>query len=223
MNVIARYTITALVVLAPACFAQTWEAGGVAGGGFTNNLDIASAIGSATTGLANGLAFGAVLGHNLYPRISGELRYTYRFSDLRLSDGGQSATFKGLTHSVHYDVLVHSRRRDTRMQPFAAVGGGMRLFRGRGRRIVIPAPQRFCATNANPAVAAHGHVRRRHQICHCPPYYFAHRGEGLLQPLPNESDRAGARRQYLRLAARSRADGRPYICLLVAKRAYPPW
>jgi hypothetical protein len=132
MNVIARYTITALVVLAPACFAQTWEAGGVAGGGFTNNLDIASAIGSATTGLANGLAFGAVLGHNLYPRISGELRYTYRFSDLRLSNAGQSATFKGLTHSVHYDILVHSRRRDTRMQPFAAAGGGMRLFRGVG-------------------------------------------------------------------------------------------
>jgi hypothetical protein len=132
MNVISRYTITALVVLVPVCFAQTWEAGGVAGGGFTNNLEVSNSIGSATTGLSNGFAFGAVVGHNLYPRISGELRYTYRFSDLRLSNGGQAATFKGLTHSVHYDILVHSRRRDARMQPFAAAGGGMRLFRGVG-------------------------------------------------------------------------------------------
>jgi len=132
MNAIARYTLAALVVLAPACFAQIWEAGGVTGGGFTNNLNVSNAIGSATTGFSNGFAFGAVLGQNLYPRISGELRYTYRFSDLRLSDAGQTATFKGLTHSVHYDILVHSRRRDTRVQPFAAAGGGMRLFRGVG-------------------------------------------------------------------------------------------
>src|SRR5258706_7248866 len=132
MNAIARSTLTALVVLAPSCFAQKWEAGGVTGGGFTSNLNVSNAIGSATTGFANGFAFGAVLGQNLYPRISGELRYTYRFSDLRLSDGGQAATFKGLTHSIHYDVLIHSRRRDTRVQPFAAVGGGMRMFRGVG-------------------------------------------------------------------------------------------
>jgi len=67
-------------VLAPACFAQIWEAGGVTGGGFTNNLNVSNAVGSATTGFSKRVRIRAVLGQNLYPRISGELRYTYRFA-----------------------------------------------------------------------------------------------------------------------------------------------
>src|SRR5689334_15085355 len=94
-----RSILTALVLVAPACLAQKWEVGGVAGGGFTNGLTVANAIGTASAGFNRGLAFGAVLGQNLYPRVSGELHYTYNMSDLRVSAGGESARFKGLTHS----------------------------------------------------------------------------------------------------------------------------
>jgi len=124
--------LTALVVIAPACFAQKWEVGGVTGGGFSSGLTVSNSLATATTGLANGVAFGAVLGQNLYPRISGELRYTYHFSDLQISGSGQSASFSGVTHSMHYDILVHSRATRSRWQPFAAAGGGMRVFRGVG-------------------------------------------------------------------------------------------
>lgn len=104
----------------------------MAGGGFTNGVTVSNGIGSATTGFANGLATGAILGQNLYSRFGGELHYTVDFSDLRISGSGQSATFKGQTHSVHYDILVYGRPRGARLRPFAIAGGGMRDFRGVG-------------------------------------------------------------------------------------------
>jgi len=132
MKAIRKHLFTALVVMAPACFAQKWEVGGVAGGGFSSPLTVSNGLDTANTGLANGLAFGAILGQNLYPRFSGELRYGYTFSDLQLSGSGQSASFKGVTQSIHYDIVVHSRAIHSRVQPFAAAGGGVRLFSGVG-------------------------------------------------------------------------------------------
>ncbi len=132
MKTIYPSILTALVLIAPACLAQKWEVGGVTGGGFTNGLTVSNPVGTATTGFDPGLAFGAVLGQNLYPRLSGELRYTYNFSNLHVSGAGESATFKGLAHSMHYDILFHARRPRARVQPFAAAGGGVRLFRGVG-------------------------------------------------------------------------------------------
>lgn len=129
---IAKCILTALMVLAPAGFAQRWEAGGVTGGGFTNNLTVSNPMGVASAGFSSGLAFGAVLGQNLYPRVSGELRYTVQFDDLRLEESGTSATFKGRIQSIHYDILVHGRSEHSRVQPFAAAGGGVRVFQGVG-------------------------------------------------------------------------------------------
>ncbi len=104
----------------------------MAGGGFTNSLTVSNAVGSANTGFADGVATGALLGQNLYSRFSGELRYTVDFSDLRISGSGDSATFKGQTHSIHYDILAYARPRGARVRPFALAGGGMRDFRGVG-------------------------------------------------------------------------------------------
>src|SRR5258708_27874735 len=120
MKSLSRTVLAALVVFAPACFAQKWEVGGVTGGGFTNDLTVSNPIGSASAGFATGLAFGAVLGQNLYPRVSGELRYTYHLSDLKLSGSGDAATLKGMTHSMHYDILVHNRSVHSPVPPFLA-------------------------------------------------------------------------------------------------------
>jgi len=104
----------------------------MAGGGFTNGLTASTALASATTGFANGPVAGAILGQTLSSRVSGELSYTIDFSDLRISGGNQSATFKGQTHSVDYDILVSARPRGARLRPFILAGGGMRDFRGVG-------------------------------------------------------------------------------------------
>jgi hypothetical protein len=132
MKFIARTSFAALFVFASACLAQEWEVGGMVGGGFSQDLTVSNAIGSAAAGFGNGLASGVILGHNLYPRVSGELRYTLDFSDLRISSAGASATFQGQTHSIHYDVLIHARSARSRVRPFALAGGGMRDFRGVG-------------------------------------------------------------------------------------------
>ncbi len=111
-----------------AAFAQQWEFGGVAGGGFMNNVSASGA----TAGFAPGLVAGAFVGSGFSPHFSGELRYEYSQSDLQLSGGGQTAKFNGVAHAVHYDVLYRFRSSESRTQFFAAVGGGMKLFQGTG-------------------------------------------------------------------------------------------
>ena len=132
MKITANILVAALLAAAPACLAQNWEVGGMAGGGFTNGVTVSNSSGSATAGLANGLAAGAILGQTLSSRISGELRYTIGFSDLKISDSSSSATFKGQTHSIHYDILFSGRPQEARVRPFVLAGGGMRDFRGVG-------------------------------------------------------------------------------------------
>jgi len=104
----------------------------VSGGGFYNNIGVSNPVGTATAGLGNGFGFGALLGQNVSQRISGEMRYEYQFNDLKVSSSGESVTFAGRSHSMHYDVLFHSRSARSRVRPFVALGGGVRVFRGTG-------------------------------------------------------------------------------------------
>src|SRR2546427_11450058 len=96
---------------AGACAAQEWEVGGMASYGFYRNLTIASPVGSAVAGFSPGTAFGAIIGHSSNGRVSGELRYTYSNSDLKLSSGGTDAGFNGVAHIIHYDLVLHPRVR----------------------------------------------------------------------------------------------------------------
>jgi hypothetical protein len=118
-------------VMCPA-FAQQWEVGGNLGASFLPGVPVSSPSGSASTGFKTGLAAGGYLGQNLYPHVSGEIRYDFAFSSLKLSSGGTEATFGGMSHMLHYDVLLHTARSSSRKQFFVALGGGMRIFRGTG-------------------------------------------------------------------------------------------
>jgi len=131
-------TITVALALsfAGACAAQEWEVGGMASYGFYKNLTIASPVGSAVAGFSNGTAFGAVLGHSSSGRVSGEFRYTYSNADLKLSSGGTDASFNGVAHIIHYDLVLHPRaRHGSKVMPFLAAGGGMKLYRGTGHEV----------------------------------------------------------------------------------------
>lgn len=119
------------LVLAAGCLGQGYI-GGAAGYAVAKDLTVSNAAGTATTGFKSGAAVGAFAGHNLYNFLGGELRYLYRFSDLKLSSGGTSITFGGYSHAVHYDLLIFARGREAPVRPFAAVGGGVRYFRGTG-------------------------------------------------------------------------------------------
>jgi hypothetical protein len=116
-----------------AGMAQEWEVGGMASYGFYRNAEATNPQGSATAGFSPGAAFGAVVGYNSSRLFSGESRYTYEMSDLKLSSGGTNASFGGDAHTVGYDLIIHPRSRNERkVQPFLAAGGGMKLYRGTG-------------------------------------------------------------------------------------------
>jgi hypothetical protein len=117
---------------ASACFAQQWEFGGVGGAGFVSGVPVSSPVGSATAGFQTGAAFGGYFGQNLYPHISGEIRYEFLQSNLKLSSGGSTATFSGNAQALHYDLILHTNKKGSKTQLFAAVGGGMKIFRGTG-------------------------------------------------------------------------------------------
>lgn len=119
-------------VLAGTSFAQQWEFGGMGGAGFLSNVNVSAPAGSATAGFASGAAVGGFVGQNLYTHLSGELHYMYLQNDLHISSAGTNATFSGNAHVLHYDLIYHTNRKNSRMQAFAAVGGGMKIFRGTG-------------------------------------------------------------------------------------------
>jgi len=131
MRTIAK-SIVILAATAAACMAQQWEFGGTGGAGFLNNVSVTAPIAAATAGFQTGASFGAYFGQNLYPHFSGEVHYGFLMSDLKLASGGNTVTFSGVSHVVHYDLVYHTNR-PSRTQFFAAVGGGMKVFDGTGR------------------------------------------------------------------------------------------
>ena len=66
--------------------------------------------------------FSGIIGQNLYRQISGELRYTFQFSNLKLSGGGSEASFRGQTHTVQYNILWHARPARSRVRPVRPTG-----------------------------------------------------------------------------------------------------
>ncbi len=133
--------------------AQQWEFGGVGGGAFLNNVNVSApplvptrtnslpCLGSssttatscsATAGFGSGVVAGAFFGQNISNHIGGEIRYEFFQSDLKLSSNGNTTTFSGQAHAIHYDLLVHTSSKNTKTQLFGAIGGGMKLFRGTG-------------------------------------------------------------------------------------------
>jgi hypothetical protein len=126
-----------LRVLVPAAFCaaawgQQWEVGAVGGAGFLNTVPVSTPGASATAGFSAGAIGGVYFGQNLYSSLSGEIRYEFFDSNLKLSSGGASASFTGIAHALHYDLIWHTRRKNSPVQYYLAVGGGMKLFQGLG-------------------------------------------------------------------------------------------
>ena len=126
-------SILLLATASALSFAQQWEFGGSGGAGFLNSVPVTGGIGSATAGFQTGAALGGYIGYSQYKHIGGELRYAYLQSNLSLKSGGSSASFSGISHVIHYDVIFKTTRNSGKVQLFAAVGGGMKVFRGTGK------------------------------------------------------------------------------------------
>ena len=136
MNRITAILIGGLAGAVLPALAQTWEIGGAAGGAFYTSQQVTGATANANATLANGLTASAWLGNDSGRLLGGELRYDFGNSDLKLSSGGQSVQFSAQTHAVHYDFLLHFSPRGSRLRPFVAAGGGVKLYEGTGQQVM---------------------------------------------------------------------------------------
>jgi hypothetical protein len=122
-----------MICTAAVCLAQTWEAGGAAGAAFAPGVTASSPAGHATAGLKTSPAFGVYVGQDISDHIGGEIRYTFRPGDLKLSSGSTEVTFGGQSHLVHYDLLIYAGRRGSRLRGFLIGGAGVRVTLGTGQ------------------------------------------------------------------------------------------
>jgi hypothetical protein len=133
MNKVAAVIVVNLAVGAQIMSAQRWEFGAVGGAGIYKSNTVESSAPAGSAGFEPGFAAGAVVGHDMYRHIGGEIRYLMAVNDLKVSSGSARATFAGRTHTIHYDVLFYLKPWDSAVRPYFAVGGGGRYYRGTGQ------------------------------------------------------------------------------------------
>jgi hypothetical protein len=126
-------TSVILLALAPAALAQKWEVGVAGGGSFYTSQTFKNAVTNADAGLSNGLVASAWLGNNSGGTLSGELRYDYEHTNLKLSSGGTNVNFGAMTNAIHYDFVLHFAPSESHIRPFLAAGAGVKLFSGTGK------------------------------------------------------------------------------------------
>ena len=140
MRFLATTTFVLSVLLMPgAARAQAFRTGGKyefgVGGAFSyyTSQTITNSRGSATVGLKPGFGASAWLGHNMYRKVSGEVRYDFGKNDLKLDSAAGNVSFAAHSHALHYDLLIHTADTGAKVRPFLLVGGGVKLYRGTGR------------------------------------------------------------------------------------------
>ncbi len=115
----------------PACLAQKWEIGVLGGGNIYNSASVTSPAGSGNVGFKSGPAVGAYVGNDM-GKFGGELRYEYLPGDLKVSSGGDTASFSGAAHAIHYDFLYHFTSSESAIRPFVSAGAGVKIYEGTG-------------------------------------------------------------------------------------------
>ena len=109
-----------------------YEFGGGVVGSFYDKKTFTSSVGNAEAGFANGLGASVWMGHHMYPKVSGEIRYDFLKNDLTLEGAGGKATFGADSHAIHYDMHFHFTEVGSKFRPFVLAGGGVKMFRGTG-------------------------------------------------------------------------------------------
>jgi hypothetical protein len=132
------FTFLTLLATAPAAFAQNWEVGAGGGGNFYTSQTFTNPAGNASAKLASGFIVSAWLDNNTSGQFSGELRYDYEHSDLKLSSGGTDVSFGGAqTNAIHYDAVFRFASHEARVSPYVTGGVGIKDYSGTGTEQVF--------------------------------------------------------------------------------------
>jgi len=126
-----------LIGLAPSALAQKWEFGGGIGGSFYPSRDVTNGSTSASAGIRTNVASSVWLGQNASNKWGGEIRFDYQLGDLSLERGSTSTTLTAESYGLHYDVLWHTTRRESKVRPFIGAGAGIKVYRATGQPGVV--------------------------------------------------------------------------------------
>jgi len=138
-NVSSKNVFLPLLILFPTlALAQggsagpRYEVGAGVVGSFYDKKTFTSTGGTADGGFDTGLGASGWLGHHMYPKLSGEIRYDYLRNKMMIEGLSAKATFGGESHAIHYDINYHFTEHGSKFRPFVLVGGGVKMFRGTG-------------------------------------------------------------------------------------------
>lgn len=127
------------LALLPTALAQSWEVGGGAGGSFYKNRSVTGAPGGdATAGFDNGFTGTFYASQSMGRWLNGEIRYQYQQQDLKVEQGSVTDTFKGRSHAVTYEFVIHVKEPDAKIRPYFFFGGGVKGYQGVGSGRAFP-------------------------------------------------------------------------------------
>lgn len=130
---IPTYLLIASLSALSLAQAEEWEIGGAVGWAFTKNSNVTQGSTTVKAGAENAAAVSFFVSHREHRKLGGNLYYTHRLGDLKLDSGSTAVRFDSSSHLVHYDLTYHPVRGESRIDPYVAAGGGVRVFRGTGR------------------------------------------------------------------------------------------
>lgn len=140
-----KHTLLAFVFvvsLAPA-WGQRWELGIGTGGGMYTSLGATNSKGSADAGLGRGNAFAVSVGQDVSKHFTGEVRYVWQNSPLRLKSGNQTVNFGSQSIAVSYNVLYNFGQSEDNFRPYISLGSGMKYFNGKGAEVAVQPLNQF--------------------------------------------------------------------------------
>jgi opacity protein-like surface antigen len=111
---------------------QNFEAGALAVASAYHGASVSAPSATGSIGFAPGAAGGLFVGQTMTNRLGGELRYIFAHNDLKVSSGGKDTEFAGHSHTFHYDLLFYFAKRDAKIRPYVAGGGGLKVYQGTG-------------------------------------------------------------------------------------------
>ena len=151
-----RKLFCAALLASGAAWAQGWEVGVIGGYAYSPKLDVTARSGHASAGLEKGAVVGVYGGQDTYRYFGGEARYLYRFGDAAVSSGGTSASLAAHSQILTGDILGYFRPTGSRIRPFVALGGGVKVINGTGRESATQPLGNFVALTHTREVLAVG-------------------------------------------------------------------
>jgi len=130
-----HYSYFLILLLGPALSAPAqdkFEVGGLALASSYRSAEVRSGLSVGAVGFQPGPSGGGLVGQMMNDLLGGEVRYLWAHNKMKLSSGGRETEFSGRSHLVNYDFLLYAASRGARVRPYAAAGGGLKIYQGTG-------------------------------------------------------------------------------------------